>query len=167
MGHAGSEADQRTEHDWPQDCGDEDAKRQPSLVSRHSGSGIGQPLQRTQCRQPGLDGVERIARFSGILLNLAGDFVKDCFEFTRTWWQAIGFMALRGIGGPDNRPPQPAPVPAELEGFVETGTWPGMARNALRFSVRFVHKQISFSGRFVTCEGVMRKACGWMERRSR
>ena len=65
------------------------------------------------------------------------------------------------------QPILPAPVPTELEGFVDIHSWSGMARNALRFSVRFVHKQISFSGRYVTCEGVMRKACGWMARRSR
>ena len=138
MGHAGPKTDQRTDSDWPQDCGDEDAERQPSLVPRHSGSGIGQPLQSAQRGQPGLEGIERIAGLGGILLNLADDLVKECFEFPRTWRQAIGFVALRGFGGGDNGPPQPAPVPAELEGFVEAGSRPGTARDArtLQRSVR-------------------------------
>ena len=74
--------------------GDEDAERQPSLVPRHSGSGIGQPFQSAQRGQPGPEGIERIAGLSGILLNLADGLVKECFEFPRTWRQAVGFVAL-------------------------------------------------------------------------
>src|SRR5208337_4718840 len=120
--------------------------------------GIGQPLQSAQRGQPGLEGVKRIAGLGGILLNLADDLVKECFEFPRTWRQAIGFVALRGFGGGHNSPPQPAPVPAELEGFVEAGSRPGTARDAGTFqarvflSVRFVHKRVSFSGLFSICE---------------
>ena len=78
MGHAGPQTNQRTDSDWPQDCGDEDAERQPSLVPRHTGSRIGQPLQSAQRRQPGLESFERIAGLGGIFLNLAGDLVKEC-----------------------------------------------------------------------------------------
>ncbi len=124
MGHADPKTNQRTDSDWPQDCGDEDAERQPSLVPRHCGRGIGQPLQSAQRGQPGLEGIERIAGLSGILLNLADDLVKECFEFVRPWRQAIGFVALCGFGGGDNGPPQPAPVVAVLEGFVEAGSRP-------------------------------------------
>jgi hypothetical protein len=34
-------------------------------------------FQSTKCGQPGLEGVERLARFNGIFLNLAGDLVKE------------------------------------------------------------------------------------------
>jgi len=123
MGHAGPKTNQHSNSDWPQKHGDEDSDRKPSLIPRYGGSRIGESFQSAQRGQPSLESVKRIARFSGILLHLAGDLVKECLEFPRTWWQAIGFVALRGFGGSHNGPPQPTPKPAELEGLVETGTW--------------------------------------------
>jgi len=44
----------------------------PALIPRHCGSGIGQPFQRTQCRQLGLESVDRFARLGGYIPDLAG-----------------------------------------------------------------------------------------------
>ena len=35
-----------------------------------------------------LGGVRSISRLDEIFRNLAGNFLKECFEFPRTWWQA-------------------------------------------------------------------------------
>ena len=77
MGHAGPQTNQRTDSNRGQNRGDEDSERQPSLIPRHSGHGISQPLQRAKRRQAGLESVERFAGLIGIFLKFAGDLAKE------------------------------------------------------------------------------------------